>query len=43
MKWPKIYEANRQTLKNPDYVFVGQKLIIPVDDLAGGFATTASQ
>jgi NitT/TauT family transport system substrate-binding protein len=41
LKWPKIYEANRQALKNPDYVFVGQKLIIPVDDLAGNFATTS--
>jgi len=28
-KWPKIYEANKQTVKNPDYIYVGQKIIIP--------------
>ncbi len=34
-KWEKIYEANRDTLKNPNYIFIGQKLIIPPDDQAG--------
>jgi NitT/TauT family transport system substrate-binding protein len=34
-KWEKIYEANRDTLKNPNYIFIGQKLIIPGDDQAG--------
>ncbi len=34
-KWEKIYEANRDTLKNPNYIFIGQKLIIPADDQAG--------
>lgn len=34
-KWEKIYEANRDTLKNPNYIFIGQKLTIPADDQAG--------
>jgi NitT/TauT family transport system substrate-binding protein len=29
LKWPKIYEANRGTMKNPNYIYVGQKIIIP--------------
>jgi ABC-type nitrate/sulfonate/bicarbonate transport system substrate-binding protein/LysM repeat protein len=28
-KWTMIYEANRDTVKNPDYIYIGQKLIIP--------------
>lgn len=28
-KWVKIYEANKATMKNPNFIFVGQKLIIP--------------
>jgi LysM repeat protein len=31
LKWPKIYEANKQTVKNPHYIYIGQKLIIPGD------------
>lgn len=31
-KWEKIYEANRDQLKNPNYIFIGQKLIIPAAD-----------
>jgi nucleoid-associated protein YgaU len=27
--WPKIFEANKDTMKNPHYIFVGQKLMIP--------------
>jgi NitT/TauT family transport system substrate-binding protein len=42
-KWTRIYDANRQILKTPDYIFVGQKLIIPVDDVAATFATERSQ
>jgi NitT/TauT family transport system substrate-binding protein len=30
-KWGKIYEANRDLLKNPDYIYVGMKLMIPAD------------
>jgi len=30
-KWEKIFEANRETLKNPNYIYVGMKLIIPAD------------
>jgi NitT/TauT family transport system substrate-binding protein len=28
-KWEKIYEANKETMKNPHYIFVGQRIIIP--------------
>jgi ABC-type nitrate/sulfonate/bicarbonate transport system substrate-binding protein/LysM repeat protein len=31
-KWEKIYEANRDSVKNPNYVFIGQKVIIPPDE-----------
>jgi NitT/TauT family transport system substrate-binding protein len=34
-KWGKIYEANRDVLKNPNYIYVGMKLTIPEDDQAG--------
>jgi NitT/TauT family transport system substrate-binding protein len=27
--WSRIYEANRDTVKNPHYIYIGQKLIIP--------------
>lgn len=30
-KWTKIYEANKDTLKAPDKIYVGQVLNIPVD------------
>jgi NitT/TauT family transport system substrate-binding protein len=28
-RWNKIYEANKTKMNNPDYIYVGQKLIIP--------------
>jgi NitT/TauT family transport system substrate-binding protein len=28
-KWTRIYEANREVIKNPDYIYVGQKITIP--------------
>ena len=28
-KWPRIYEANRDQIKNPDLIHPGQKLTIP--------------
>jgi NitT/TauT family transport system substrate-binding protein len=28
-KWEKIYEANRPTMKNPHYIYIGQRIIIP--------------
>jgi NitT/TauT family transport system substrate-binding protein len=31
-KWEKIYEANRDQVKNPHYIYIGMKLIIPPDD-----------
>jgi nucleoid-associated protein YgaU len=30
-KWEKIFEANRDSLKNPNYIYVGMKLVIPAD------------
>jgi NitT/TauT family transport system substrate-binding protein len=30
-KWGKIYEANREQVKNPNYIFIGMRLIIPPD------------
>jgi LysM repeat protein len=30
-KWQKIYEANREQVKNPNYIYIGMKLIIPAD------------
>jgi NitT/TauT family transport system substrate-binding protein len=34
-KWPKIHQANANTLKNPHYLYIGQQLVIPPDDGAG--------
>jgi NitT/TauT family transport system substrate-binding protein len=31
-KWVKIYDANRDTVKNPNYIYIGQNLTIPPDD-----------
>ena len=31
-KWEKIYEANKDVVKNPNYIYIGMKLMIPVDD-----------
>ena len=28
-QWNKIYEANRSTMKNPNFLFIGQRLFIP--------------
>jgi NitT/TauT family transport system substrate-binding protein len=33
-KWEKIFEANKDALKNPNYIYVGMKLVIPADDKA---------
>jgi NitT/TauT family transport system substrate-binding protein len=33
-KWEKIYEANRDSVKNPHYIYVGQRLVIPPDEQA---------
>jgi nucleoid-associated protein YgaU len=30
-KWEKIYEANKDQVKNPNYIYVGMKLNIPAD------------
>jgi len=28
-KWMRIYEANRHSIKNPNYIYIGQKITIP--------------
>jgi NitT/TauT family transport system substrate-binding protein len=28
-KWMKIFEANKQTMRNPNFIYIGQKLLIP--------------
>jgi nucleoid-associated protein YgaU len=28
-KWPRIYEANRKVIPNPDFIYIGQKITIP--------------
>ncbi len=43
MKWTRIFEANKQTLKTPNFIFVGQKIIIPLDDMASGPASGLAQ
>src|SRR5215471_219022 len=34
-KWGRIYDANKDTVKNPNYIYIGQKLIIQLDERAG--------
>lgn len=29
LKWRRIYEANRKILINPDYIYIGQRIIVP--------------
>ena len=29
LKWQRIYQANRKTIVNPDYIYIGQKITIP--------------
>jgi nucleoid-associated protein YgaU len=31
-KYPKIFEANREVIKDPDLIFPGQKIRIPLDE-----------
>ena len=31
MEYPRIFEANREVIKDPDKIFVGQKIRIPLD------------
>lgn len=35
LKWNRIYEANKQTVKNPNYIFIGQKIVIPGGEASG--------
>jgi NitT/TauT family transport system substrate-binding protein len=34
-KWGKIYEANRRTMNNPHFLYVGQRIVIPPDNRLG--------
>jgi ABC-type nitrate/sulfonate/bicarbonate transport system substrate-binding protein len=29
LKWEKIFAANKQTMKNPNYIYIGQRIVIP--------------
>ncbi len=31
MQYPRIFEANREVIQDPDKIFVGQKIMIPLD------------
>jgi nucleoid-associated protein YgaU len=31
LKWPRIYRANKDKIKNPNKIYVGQVLVIPQD------------
>jgi len=35
LKWNRIYEANKQSVKNPNYIYIGQKIVIPGDETSG--------
>ena len=34
-KWEKIYEANRRTMRNPHFLYIGQRLVIPPETRVG--------
>jgi len=34
-KWEKIFDANRDAIKNPNYIFIGQKIVIPPEAGSG--------
>jgi nucleoid-associated protein YgaU len=34
-QWGKIYEANKRTLKNPHFLYIGQRIVIPRDNRLG--------
>jgi nucleoid-associated protein YgaU len=31
MAYPRLFEANREGIKNPDLIYTGQKIRIPMD------------
>lgn len=35
LKWNRIYEANKQSVKNPNYIYIGQKIMIPGGETSG--------
>ena len=35
-EWRAIYDANRETIKDPDRIFPGQKIYLPIRDQRGG-------
>jgi nucleoid-associated protein YgaU len=34
-KWGKIYEANRRTMNNPHFLYIGQRIVIPPETRIG--------
>jgi NitT/TauT family transport system substrate-binding protein len=34
-KWGKIYEANRRTMNNPHFLYIGQRIVIPPETRVG--------
>jgi NitT/TauT family transport system substrate-binding protein len=34
-KWRKIYEANRRTMSNPHFIYIGQRIVIPPETRIG--------
>ena len=30
-KWPRLFEANREVIEDPDKIFPGQKIRVPLD------------
>lgn len=40
-RWKEIYEANKDTIKNPNQIYVGQKLTIPGDEQPAATETPA--
>jgi NitT/TauT family transport system substrate-binding protein len=34
-KWAKIHQANAKTMKNPNFIYIGQQLLIPARDKPG--------
>jgi NitT/TauT family transport system substrate-binding protein len=35
LKWNWIYDANKQSVKNPNYIYIGQKIMIPGGETSG--------
>jgi nucleoid-associated protein YgaU len=36
LEWERIYDANKGIVKNPHFIYIGMKLVIPPFDSSGG-------